>query len=169
MRTLRLSLVGPVILVLLAGLGSVVVAQDDEGGAVWVTLMDEQCSAPDDAVFTSGDEDGKAWLRDYPLDCTVTWSDPRISGTRTTVYNDDCLGDAPCVYWGTHELAGPDGTWSGSSNGTTDPDGNATGYTVLIGSGGYDGLTFLAHAMGPFGEPPSGFGIIYEGDAPPMP
>jgi len=61
----------------------------------------------------------------------------------------------------------PDGMWSGWFNGTVDPDRGATGYVVMVGSGGYEGLTFVCHGLGAFGEPAVSYGLIYEGDPPP--
>ena len=145
-------------------------AQSDERAAEWVTFVEEECTVEGE-THTSGSDAGVAWIRDLPLACEVTYSDPRVSGAQSTLYNEDCFGPAglPCVYWATHELVGPEGTWSGWTNGTTDPERDATGYTVMTGSGDYEGLTFVSHAAGPFGETPTGFGIIFEGDSPPPP
>ena len=61
----------------------------------------------------------------------------------------------------------PDGMWNGWFNSTVDPDRGATGYVVMVGSGGYEGLTFVGHGLGAFGEPAVSYGLIYEGDPPP--
>ena len=56
-----------------------------------------------------------------------------MSGTKTVLYNDDSFGTAPCLYWATQDIVGPDGTWTGWVNGTLDPERGATGYIVMTG------------------------------------
>ncbi len=169
MRTLRLSLAGTVILALLGGLSVAVVAQDQGVEPTWTTLVEEQCMLAEDDAHTS-ETDGKLTrVRDYALACEVMFTDPRVSGMRSTLYNEDCLGSFPCVYWATHELAGPDGTWSGWTTGTVDADRTAIGHSVLTGSGAYEGLTFVWSAIGTYDEPPIAYGLIYEGEPPPLP
>jgi hypothetical protein len=169
MQALRLSLVGMVTLALVAGVSGVVMAQDVSEVAsgptyTWVTAIESACSAEGGTSDTQG---GVERHRELLITCADTWSDPRVSGTKTVVYNDDCFGEAPCLYWGTQEIAGPDGTWTGWFNGTLDPERGATGYIVMTGTGAYEGLTFVSHAMGPFNEPGVAYGLIYEGAPPP--
>lgn len=172
MRTSRQTLVGMWTVALVGGLVGAVSAQEDASpgpvGPVWTTLVAEQCILADDDAHTSGTWGAISWVRDYALDCEVTYTDPRVSGSRTTLYHEDCLGSFPCVYWATHELTGPDGTWTGWTTGTVDPDRATDGVSVLTGTGAYEGLTFVASAVGAYDEPPAGYGLIYEGDPPPV-
>jgi len=166
MRLFRLSVVAAAALALPAASAIPVAAQDDGAAATWVTMNSSECEVVEGGDTTSeGDVDRYRGAR---ITCAEDWSDPRVSGTKSVVYNDDCYeGGAPCVYWGSQELIGPDGAWTGWMNGTLDPDRGAVGYVVMVGSGGYEGLTFISHALGPMGEPPAGFGLIFEGEAPP--
>jgi hypothetical protein len=176
MRTLRLSLVGTVILMLLGGLGGVALAQDDpmapakvtgtwagEGGEFEFTPMD-------------GYSLGRAWAPEGST--TVSASDPRVSGTATTEWWNACYlvgpDDPPyypsgCIYWGTQRLDGPDGSWEGSYRGVDDESlGQAFHLLLMEGTGAYEGLSFVAHVQDPFtGEPVTMTGLIYEGPLPP--
>lgn len=172
MRTLRLSLAGTVILSLFGGLSMAVVAQPESGVASgpaheWVTLISSVCSDPDQP-FNGGEGDGFSWLRDWTYRCQEHLSDPRVSGVKTGTFNRDCLGpeELTCVYWGTEELVGPDGIWSGRHQGTVDPSDVQASYKVMTGSGKYEGLTFIWHGTGTLARA-DGFGLIYEGAAPP--
>jgi hypothetical protein len=165
---MRALCVSTITVALLAGSAGTVAGQSDATDAtpaVWVTAIeaDSACSAEGG---TSDSEGGVERHRDLLITCADTWSDPRVSGTKTVTYNDDCYGTAPCLYWGTQEIVGPDGTWTGWVNGTLDPERGATGYVVMTGTGAYEGLTFVSHAMGPFGEPGTAYGLIYEGPPP---
>ena len=153
-------------------LGGLPVAGQDESqskGAVWVTGPATQapCEVGDvEMVIEDGPVTGH---RGLSISCTDDLGDARLSGPSVKLYNDDCYAGAGCVYWGTQELTGPDGTWTGTFNGTTDPQGSGGSYQVLVGTGGYEGLTYVGLAIGQFGEPPRVFGRIYEGDPPPAP
>ena len=75
-------------------------------------------------------------------------SDPRLTGTVTVTDNADrfidgtelFLGD---VLWGTIAIENDQGTWAGTSTGTTDlsADGRGVTYIELVGAGGYEGLS----------------------------
>ena len=87
---------------------------------VWLTLKSwpDECNrgslGPD---HTAGEGDGFEWLRGFETGCEVTFSDPRVSGTVTQVWNEDWhkTGKARGVLlaWGQEELTGPSGSWSG--------------------------------------------------------
>jgi len=171
MRTLRLSLVGTLLLVLLDGLGGAVVAQS--GGldamtgqsASWVTFIDQSCSVEE----ATPEQDGVIQrMRAVRTTCEVTLDDPRVSGTATTLGNYDCHATTGCTTWGTQELVGPDGSWSGSFIGTIDLVFTERATSVWTGTAGYEGLTFIANAIAPLGETPTVVGIIYEGGPPPV-
>ena len=165
---MRALCVSTITVALLAGSAGAVAGQSEETdatSAVWVTASESACSVEGEGTISS--EGGVERHRDLLVTCADTWSDPRVSGTKTVTYNDDCCGTAPCLYWATQEIVGPDGTWTGWANGTLDPERGATGYVVMTGTGAYEGLTFVSHAMGPFGEPGTAYGLIYEGPPPP--
>jgi hypothetical protein len=157
-----------VTLVLLGWSGGVM-ARAQQAPPTWVTGPETQgsCEVGDvETVIEDGPIIGHRGLR---ITCTDDLGDPRLSGPSVKVYNDDCYEGAGCTYWGTQELSGPDGMWTGTFNGTTDPEGSGGSYQVLVGMGAYDGLTYVGLAIGQFGEPPRVFGQVFEGDPPPAP
>jgi len=167
MRTLRLAMVGTVILTLLGGPGGAVLSQSEgEGSAEWLTFVEQDCTVGDHEPATV--VDGVEHLRGMPSTCDIAFSDPRLSGVQSNVFNQDCFPNGICVYWGSQDIAGPDGTWTGWFTGTIDREQNSRGYIVLTGSGAYEGLTNVRHAMGPVNEPPIEDGVIFIGDPPPV-
>ena len=89
MRTLRLSLVGAIILVSLGGLGSAVVAQmDEDADAVYITQVSTE---PGEGRASSVAETETLYSSRDGLDhrSTDEWSDPRASGTWTNSFNVD--------------------------------------------------------------------------------
>jgi hypothetical protein len=167
MRTLRLSLAGTIILALLGGVGGVVVAQsEDARSAVWLTFTEQDCVVGDHEPATI--VDGVEQLRGMPRTCQLTSADARVSGVQNNIINHDCFDSGICIFWGTQEVVGPDGTWSGWFNGTIDPDGNGHGHVVLTGAGGYEGLVNVRHALGPIDAMPTQYGVVYEADTPPI-
>jgi hypothetical protein len=184
MRTLRLSLVETVSLGLLVGLGGGAAAQEtDVDPTVWLTptkedvfsvlgvRLDENepgCKRAEDAATRTSMPDGGYEVLGLPFICEVTYSDPRLSGTQTTLWSERCFSAGGCINWGTQEIVGPDGTWSGWFTGSEDPDGNTNLYIVLTGAGDYAGLTSIRHATGRFWKPLDQVGLIYQGDPPPI-
>lgn len=87
--------------------------------------------------------------------------DARVSGTTIGTCNSDCRtmsqppGETGCVWWGTAELARPDGTWAGWWVGPL---------TVLQGTGAYEGWTYVVQSSD---AAYSLEGILYEGPPPP--
>jgi hypothetical protein len=128
---------------------------------VWVEQVSLDCDIGEPAVT---EEDGFLSVRGLDYRCELVTSDPRVTGSITGTYNDDCWGVVPCIKWGNEELTGPDGTWVGGWQGTIDAAGTHTDYKVMSGTGGYEGLTFVWHGVGP-----RAFGLIYEGVAAPAP
>ena len=119
MRTLRLSLVGTVIVVLLGGAGSAVAAQEADGG-VYVTGNAECIEPPGRTI----QDDGAVELHVFRNECTFTSSDPRLGGTGVYDIQQFCLKEETghvCMGWGTGEVTGPDGTWVGTSGWVQDP------------------------------------------------
>ncbi len=166
MRTLRLSLVGVMALVLLGGAGSMVAAQD----------------APDDTYVTGSavcleppgrtvQQDDAVELHLFRNECTLTSSDPRLSGTGVYDTQQFCRKEDAghvCLGWGTYESTGPDGTWVGTFGWVEDPSRTKLpGWGVAEGTGAYEGWTYWYHMpdlMDPSGEE---YGILYQGPPPP--
>ena len=123
MRTLRLSLVGTVILALLGGLGGVVAAQEEAATATYVTgtvISDPGWSSPESESF----EGGVDQLLGMRVERQVEWSDARLPATMATDMNlafySSETGPTSAQ---THLLDGPDGTWTATERGFTLPDG----------------------------------------------
>lgn len=102
--------------------------------------------------------------------CTITMSDPRVTGSAKGSLFDACYPASGCIYWGTYEITGPQGTWAGPWSGVDDPNlGKASFQIILQGTGAYDGWTFLAHWLDPMdGGPATATGQIYQGPPPPL-
>ncbi len=170
MRTLRQAVAGTVTLALLGGLAGAVAARSEDAdvivgqSATWVTFTEQECSVDEVVPLQDG---AIQRIRGVVATCEVTFSDPRVSGTATVSSNYDCHAEAGCVVWGTQELVGPDGSWTGSFTGTIDAAFTERGFTLLNGTAGYEGLTFIVQPAAQLGEAPSAVGIIYEGGAPP--
>ena len=79
-------------------------------------------------------------IRNLLFTCEVVFSDPRLTGTQTTRLTEQCFGRGGCVNWGTMDIVGADGAWSGWFQGTEDPTGQTDLHIVLTGSGAYEGL-----------------------------
>jgi hypothetical protein len=180
MRTLRLSLVATVILMLLGGLSGAVVAQSpsplaqgDEDAPVWVKLLTrgDLRIEGSPSSFEPGAGFAKT-VRDIPVGWdNSTYSDPRLDGSQHFLYNEDCSEDGICVSWGTVEIAGPEGTtWTGwvheIDDADTDGVDDTSWHLVLTGTGPYEGLTAILFSLGVWEQFPNEYGVIYRGDPP---
>jgi len=159
MRTLRLSMVGTVILALLGGLGGAVLAQDEDES--------------ESATYVSG---LRTWI-EYTDDGAIyemEMSDPRASGTLTESYvswqeyGDTTPATAAVVVRLEH--VNEQGSWSGIGSGVYDPE---MGWQLVgwsTGEGAYEGLTLYMHAVRDIYSTPEMLfeGIIFEGPAPMM-
>ena len=164
MRTLRLSLVGTVILALLGGAGGLVAAQE---AGVYVTCNAVCSEAPGRTL----QELDAVELWHFDGECTWTCSDPRLSGPEIWNTQQFCLkedGGHVCMGWATHESTGPDGTWVGTSGWVSDPSRTRIPqWGFAEGTGAYEGWTYWFHnpdLMDPSGEE---YGILYQGPPPP--
>ena len=162
MRTLRLAMVGAVILVLLGGLGGIALAQDvdpmrpdvepmgplEPDGTSMFTMRQvsveaipwpEAVPGPDGVVRWQGPTD--AW--------TIESSDPRLSGTYTLFGNgeawplDEENGVYPTVMSGAVRIENDDGTWTGTR--LTWMGVDPADYYQVRGEGTYEGLTAVFH------------------------
>jgi hypothetical protein len=146
MRTLRLTLVGPVILTLLAGLGATVAAQEASGEMAPASVTGTLEFLEPTVEGEIGDADEATHVHAWNA------SDPRLTGSATyagawQLYDppsEDC-GDPealakPAIY----EIVNEGGGWrcAGARAPVPGPDGATNVHTlVLRGTGGYDGLS----------------------------
>ena len=177
MRTLRLSLAGTAILMLLAGLSGVVVAQDEEALA---TDGPHRFSGPctyagSYGSESSGSEDGRWWRHGYLGRCRSEMDDPRLSGDLWTLWNHESVGGGiHCgtgeVLTGTVELVNDGGSWVGTMRGYI-VNGPRTHFWQLDlnGTGAYEGLSALAYAIGPGGGAHEFEGFVFPGALPTYP
>ncbi len=154
MRTVRLTLVGAVLLGLIAGSSAAAVAQSDETA---------DAMAPSSATGTlqfvepvpeaAGDASDEATMHEDATLHVHEWtsSDPRLAGTATYtgtwhLYNppaedcDDPTVNASAVY----EIVNDDGGWrcAGFRAPIPGPDGATNVHTLAFrGTGGYEGLS----------------------------
>jgi len=187
MRTSHSVLALVAIVALFAAASAAAVAEDDGGsaepamGLPVVVTGDSSCTVIERGtsatpyVLIPGSD---SRIRDQQLECVATMSDPRVSGTSTVTFNDDCFDSdsgSSCVFWGGGEIVGPDGRWQCTFTGTGDPYGRNDGLLsqVCRGTGGYEGLTYMGqgavsfYETGDFGNGTNAYGLIYEGDPPP--
>ena len=176
MRTLRLSLVGTVILVLGGGLGGAVAAQDeqaaeDNGG---FTLKFVGTGTWTDGTMQS--QEGFDEVTGNASTGVIEASDPRLSGTWTEVFN--CREGGPPLFMvcvGRVRVENEGGTWLGTKqeSGATfgHPGPHWAHWTVLEGQGEYTGLTAIVdYDEERMGEGDiNGVGVIFDFGMPPMP
>jgi len=149
MRTLRMSLLGTVILALLAGSSGAVVAQDLTGpmAPAYFTFTLEPTAEPEGI---GGDSDSFEFeVRGVEEVEIVAASDPRASGVLTTFGNANALevDDGGFMTAATSvRLVNDGGAWSGTGGAVqafVEDRGFATVLAVLTGEGDYEGLTLV--------------------------
>lgn len=171
MHTLRLSLVGTVILALLGGAVAMVAAQGDEAtggyGPFFAEFADVSMS---ETVWEPGPGYGRltGWEVVYE---DVVATDPRLSGTWTVVLNGHGFGgpedpNSLGVYVGTARLENDDGVWLGEVlNFNSEPYERTR--LVVEGEAAYAGWNAIIDQAD---QAWSGFrGVIFRGGLPPMP
>lgn len=150
MRTLRIALVGPVILTLLAGFGASVVAQADEQMPTSATGTLEFVEPVPEASIGDG-SDGATHAEPTAHVHHWTSSDPRLTGTATYtgtwhLYDppaedcDDPDAEAGVIY----EIVTDDGGWicGGVRAPIPGPDGATNVHTIVFsGTGANEGLS----------------------------
>ena len=148
MRTLRLSLAGTVILMLLGGLGGTVVAQsEDDGHLVTPVTGDFQYFGKGkeyEADKTVVGDGSLIQYRDLEHERSYEWDDPRLPGTLEMHRHWDEFrlpGTAATttVEWGEATLRDDEGAWQGPFFGTELPGRNNVLQFWLDGSGAYEG------------------------------
>lgn len=150
MRTLRLSLAGTVIAVLLGGLGSAVLAQDEDSldpmraskfTGTWGEVISEV--PMEDWAWMPGPP-GSFESLDNETIAPFEASDPRISGTWTQVLDmrtfiiDEAADIWAPVWSGVVRIENEEGAWSGPFDGFFADSGHE--WYRLEGEGAYEGL-----------------------------
>jgi hypothetical protein len=165
MRTLRLSLAGTVILMLVGVIASPASGQTDSDTFVTGTLSCDQ------AGERTVQEDDSVELHRFPGRCTGSMSDPRVSGISESDIEQACFGEAGehvCMLWGATELTGPDGTWVGTVGSVHDDTlTSLPTWSVMEGTGAYEGWTYWMFTPDQIDPSAIASGIIYEGPPPP--
>jgi hypothetical protein len=173
MRTLRLTLAGTAMLMVLGGLGGFAMAQpDDEGNGGFTLTYVEEVGEPE--PWTREEHEGFTEQVRPATRIVYEASDPRLSGTWTEVMTCRQHGTPMfevCV--GSVRVENDGGTWLGQSAGTaavTPP--HMVGWTVLEGQGDYAGLMAVSLTDEEKWEAdPSvaAMGVIFDFGMPPMP
>jgi hypothetical protein len=169
MRTLRLSLAGTVILVLLGGLSGAVVAQmDADPEAVYFTATGEVTGTVDGMKSVG---DGLWSWRDGAYAIEVEASDPRASGTWSSFANVETdIETGHGIEWGTLRVENAGGTWVGPYTGMwyDTPEGAFTATSgMLVGDGDYAGYTMSLWLDVLQNSPVGKFhGVIFKGQPP---
>ena len=170
MRTLRLSLVGTVILVLLASLSVMAIVQSESDEAVAVTHVTGTVvdAVWDDSQMEFTSEGGANIGRGMRLTETYEWSDPRLPAVKTSILNFNSYpgGETGRGIMGatTIRLDGPDGAWVGGATTMQFVDGRGVGWDTYVGEGAYEGLVAVLQCTSTDCE-----GQIFEGELPPVP
>ena len=178
--TLRLSLVGTVILVLLGGLAGTAVARTD--GSTKVTGTGLSSAMGQFPEFSEDGVTGEDWVghgRGMASQVRFEWSDPRLPSQANVVgnfeaYGEEMGGDVGAVVvnqmW---LLEGPDGYWTGPWTGWCDDQDRCRATVTLTGYGAYDGFYAVLTEQpqkDENGKSTQVFeGVILHGDMPPMP
>jgi hypothetical protein len=168
----RSTLVGAIVLGLLAGLPAMTVAQSEEpaGQLDWTASTTFSGTSSCTVVgFGERTEEEIIRQRGFTSECTEEMSDPRVSGVSTTTWDQDCYPSIACVSWGTFELAGPDGTWVGTFTGTGahGEQSASLGMGIGRGTGAYEGWVYIVHTSSPDPYLQTNVeGVIYLGDPP---
>jgi len=189
MRTLRMSLLGTVILGLLAIPSVTVLAQEEEPAPfapVTGTVVEQsgytsgaRASAEEVGPGTHAqwEEDGVLYEQGHLYEQRVSWSDPRLPAEHwvrmgLAGFGSDDPATGVMTVQTSHLLEGADGSWRGNGRVIEDADGRSSHY-VLTGEGAYEGLYALLQgtpgvdAHGPLDYSYEGY--IFEGELPPFP
>jgi hypothetical protein len=119
-------------------------------------------------TLRSGD-DGLVHVEGVQHEHVWTASDPRLSGTVTSIGNHDVYPYVPMeVQSATYEVVNDGGRWLGTSTALKLPDLGSKDVAVLRGEGDYEGLTAYVY-MDWAADPPALRAAIFPGQMPPLP
>jgi len=171
MRTVRFTLLGIVLLALLGGLGTAVMAQADELTPSSATgTLEFVEPVPEAAGDVATHDEATLHVHEW------TSSDPRLTGTATYtgswhIYNppaedcDDPEAEAGAVY----EIVNDGGSWrcAGFRAPIPGPSGATNVHTLAFrGTGGYEGLS--AYVLVDWSSSPYAFGAVITPNAVPI-
>lgn len=176
MRTLRLSLAGTVILMLLGGMAAMAVAQEDPAamqaphqvtGQGWPATWRPGVSERDA-------ERGVLKRYGWQFSDRVEMDDPRLTGTLWSVWNTDVTGAPSKVHAGTAALVSDGGSWIGTGLGYRGPENDHRRlFLELTGAGDYAGYSALLYwhvREDKVGAVPWDIdGLVFAGALPPYP
>jgi len=165
MRTLRLALVGTVILVLAGGLSSLAVGQSETQSPVEAVHATGTSSASEISEPTITTLPNGATRITVSGHWVLTMDDPRSSGTETFIHTEDHYGETVGPVSGTTRLENEGGAWLGQYRGVILPDGSATYVGTYVGEGGYEGLSAACSSHSDGGGV-KGDCILYPGPVP---
>jgi len=171
MRTLRLSLVGAVILVSLSSMSLIAVAQDETTAPAEPVAVTGTITSWDVQSYGSTVTEGGIYWTEGPW-WKITWeaSDPRLSGQGTRSANwNEWVTTGISIGASTYVLVNPDGRWVGSGSSTALSSGDLHEMVVLRGEDAYDGLTATVLIENDFSSPATFVGVIFPGEPPKVP
>jgi hypothetical protein len=103
-------------------------------------------AVPDDseAVWGTASCRASSYIGGFALSCELDMSDPRVSGTETIEQYRGFADGSGGHQWilGDDVITNAEGTWRGSSQGSSDAAVNPLGESHYIGEGAYEGLEF---------------------------
>ena len=171
MRTLRLSLVGTVILALLGGLSGVVVAQSEEPDPMAPATATIEITSRQEVSPGTVRTDASGVVHIDGVHHEHVWesTDPRLSGTVTYRGNWEAFPDVPMqIESATYEVVNEGGRWFGPATALAGPSLGNTDTVLLPGEGAYEGLTAYVLMDGST-DPPKIHAAIFPGEMPPVP
>jgi hypothetical protein len=173
MRTLRLSLVGTVVLALLGGTFAVALAQTDsetEGSDASAVLSFTAPYGTQTDLGTAVADEDRSGYRDAAYTVRFETGDPRISGEMWTLHNWERYRDSQgATIVGLAGIDGEAGAWQGTFHGYASPGDKYLAYQVdLAGEGAYEGLSAMLF-MTDNGSSFDVEGMVFPGELPPLP
>ena len=178
MRTLRLSLAGTVILMLLRGLGAVVAGDDETLASERPHQVSGSCVYAGHRTFGAYvEEDGRTGRHGDLVRVGCEMDDARLSGSLWVLSNMDAIGGRIRASEGevmaqTVELVNDDGSWVGTNRGyiAYEPLGRVHYWQLeLTGTGVYEGHSALLQVKGPGTGPYEVEGFVFPGALPEYP
>ena len=173
MRTLRLSLAGTVILVLLGGLSGAVAGQDEgtldplAPATATIEITSRQEVSPG---TMRSDDAGVVHIQGVHHEHVWEATDPRLSGTVTYRGNWMAFPKVPMqVESATYEVVNEGGRWFGPATAQAGPSLGNNDTILLRGEGGYEGLMAYILIDGTTTDPPRIYAAIFPGEMPPVP
>jgi hypothetical protein len=172
MHRTRLSLIGMVIVVLVAGLSGVVAAQAEEAdpmvpATASIEIVSSQEISPG---RMQSDEAGVVHIEGVHHEHIWESTDPRLSGTVTYRGNWQGYPDVPMqVESSTYEVVNEGGRWFGPATAQAGPSLGNSDTILLRGEGDYEGLMAYILIDGTTTFPPKIFAAIFPGEMPLVP